>query len=320
MDPGAAVKKIADELKEKFDSCGMGKVEEMVDKIEEIKDAASKGPGELVKKIEEAMKAFASKMEEVAKDPASLAPSGGLAACADWYGSSVAGKLTALGDEAKGMQEVVMKLATDIGDPMKKLSEVLGEAMKELESSLKALSKLPAEVTKLAGSVKGPEDVGKIDTAPMSKATDTSPIEGILTKITGLKDVLGPAVEAVKAAIEKIANFVAGAPDMIRGAFDVPQPLCFLTSVLLSQAPAAMTQLLEMVDNLKSVDMEPLLKMLNDTSDTILGLDVNQVKQPVADFGDFAKEKVEALEKVVQGAKAAGGLSSVTGALGGFGK
>jgi len=317
MDQGAAVKKIGDELKEKFDSCGMDKVEKMVDKLEEIKTLAEKGPGELIAKLQDAMKSFASKMEEVAKDPASMAPGGGgMAACADWYGTAVAGKLTALGDEAKGMQETIMKLASDIGDPMKKLSEVLSGAMKELESSLKRLSKLPAEVTKLGDTVKDQSDVANIDTASMKTATDTSPIEGILTKIMGLKDVLGPAVEAAKAAIEKLAAFVASAPDTIRMAFDVPTPLCFLTSVLLSQAPAALTQLLEMVEKLKGVDMQPVLTMLSDTSDTILGLNVADVKAPVEDFGGFAKDKVEGLDKLVQTAKSAGGLSAMAGKLG----
>mmetsp|Transcript_71304 Transcript_71304/g.126001 ORF Transcript_71304/g.126001 Transcript_71304/m.126001 type:complete len:318 (-) Transcript_71304:213-1166(-) len=316
MDQGAAIKKIGDELKAKFDECGMGKVEEMVDKLEEVKTLAEAGPGALVEKIEAAMKDLAGKMEEVVKDPASLAPGGGMAACADWYGSSVAGKLTSLSDETKGMQETVMKLASDVGDPMKKLTEVLGGAMKELESSLKRLSKLPAEVTKLGDTVKGPDDVAKIDTASMSKATDTSPIEGILTKIMGLKDVLAPAVEAATAAIQKLADFVASAPDMIRGAFDVPTPLCFLTSVLLSQAPAAMTSLLEMVDKLKGVDMQPMLTMLKDTSDTVLGLDASQVKAPVESFGTFAKEKVDSLDSIVKAAKSAGGMAAMGKKLG----
>lgn len=269
--------------------------------------------------LQGAMKDFASKMEEVMKDPASMAPGGGMAACADWYGSSVAGKLAVLGEDTKNIQETVVKLASDVSGPMSKLAEVLGSAVKELEGSLKRLSKLPAEVMKLGDTCDSPDDVAKIDTAPMKTCTDTSPIEGVLSKIAGLKDVLGPAVAAVQAAVQALDAFVSNAPDMIRKAFDVPTPLCFLTSVLLSQAPPAMKSLMEMVDKLKGVDLQPMVGMLSDASETIANLDIEKVKAPVAKFGSFAKEKVDGLDKVVKGAKAAGSLGGAASAMKGLG-
>merc|ERR1712216_866269 len=110
------------------------------------------------------------------------------------------------------------------------------------------------------------------------------------------------------------------APDMVRKAFDVPPPLCFLSSVLMSQAPQAMTDLLAMVDKLKEVKLDGIIKMLEDVTSTIGNLDVAQVKTPMSKFLESAGDLVDRLDKTVQSAKLMSNPGgAVAGALGSVG-
>lgn len=308
--PQDAIKKIADELKEKFDECGMGAVEKFGDKLDAIKDKAESGPKEVMEGLKGSFTGLVDKLQEALDEPASLAPES-MAVCASWYGGSVVRQLKDLRSESEKQFAAAKKLGADIEKPMKDLKDVLGSAMKELEGTLKKLSKLPAEIQGLAGSVTGSEDVAKIDTAPMKKCTDTGGISKPLDSIVGLKDVLGDVVDMAKKAVSQIADFVKRAPDMVKSAFNIPTPLCFLTGALMSQAPPAMTSILEMIDKLKAVDTQGLLDMLEDIAETVMNLDVEKIKQPVESFAGEAKEKIGNLDKVVSGAKMASGGGGV---------
>lgn len=316
-DPKAAIQKIADELKEKFDECGMDAVEKFGDKLEAIKDKAANGPQEVMDGLKNNFTSLTDKVQEALDDPTSLAP-GNMAACASWYGNAVVSKLKDLKKEAEEIFNAAKKLGDDITEPMKKLGDVLGSAMKELEGTLKKLSKLPAEIQGLAGSVGGAEDVAKIDTSSMHKCTDTSGISKPLDSIVGLKDVLGDVVEMAKIAVAKIADFIKRAPDMVKNAFNIPAPLCFLSGALMSQAPAPMTSMLEMVDKLKAIDLDGMLDMLDNTADTVMNLDIEKIKTPVEGFATGAKEKIGNLDTVVKGAKMATGGGGMMAAVKGL--
>merc|ERR1719433_519927 len=110
-----------------------------------------------------------------------------------------------------------------------------------------------------------------------------------------------------KKAVSEIVEFIKRAPDMVKKAFEIPTPLCFMTGALMSQAPPAMTSILEMVAKLKAVDLQGLLDMLEDIADTVMNLDVEKIKTPVEGFAGGAKEKIGNLDKVVSGAKMASG-------------
>merc|ERR1719429_1049977 len=106
---------------------------------------------------------FKLEITEMLKDPASLAPSG-LAACAAWYGGEVVKKLKALSDEVNSFVEAVVKMVGDVSEPLKNLSTTIGNAVTELKGSAKKLADLPTELAGLADTVKGADDVAKIET------------------------------------------------------------------------------------------------------------------------------------------------------------
>merc|ERR1740121_3380734 len=63
-----AIKKIADELKEKANACGLGGADDFVDKLEGIKEQAQKGPGDLLDKIMEMFEDFKKQVDKAIED------------------------------------------------------------------------------------------------------------------------------------------------------------------------------------------------------------------------------------------------------------
>merc|ERR1711920_1062511 len=86
-----------------------------------------------------------------------------------------------------------------------------------------------------------------------------------------------------------------------------------LTSILMKQAPEAMTNLLDMVDGMKKLDMTPVKNGLGKVRDNICELKPEMVSEPVKKFAEAAQEQVNSLDDMVSKAKAAknaGGMVS----------
>jgi len=309
-DPKAAVQKIADEIKEKADEAGLGKVDEFMGMLTEMKENAEKGPGDIMDKVKGAIEAFKQKMEDAMNDPSSLAPAS-IAACASWYGSAVVEKLKEIKAEIEKLFETLVKVIKDMSGPLKDLGKTMEDAMGGLKKTVTDMSGLPKMLQDVAGKVTGPNDVAKIDTGSMKKSLDTEGVSAPLDAISGLKDSMGPVADGVSGGIQSLTDFVQEAPDRIKGCFEVPQPMCCLTSCVMSQAPEAMTTMLDQVEQLRKFDLQPVVDMLKQLAEKLSGINVDSVKEPLNKFSTMAGEKVDALEKVVQGAKLAGGMGDM---------
>eukprot|EP00928_Gymnodinium_smaydae_P053531 TRINITY_DN37502_c0_g1_i1.p1 TRINITY_DN37502_c0_g1~~TRINITY_DN37502_c0_g1_i1.p1 ORF type:complete len:326 (+),score=76.02 TRINITY_DN37502_c0_g1_i1:267-1244(+) len=301
-DPADALKQISREIQEKFRESGMSRVEEFTDKIDSILDTLKTGPQKLLTDSRLALAEFDKNLSNFQNNPASLAPDGGMAACASWYGSSVAAKLGAVKSEVNDLSASMSKMSEDLKGPLSNLETTLSSSMTKLETSLKALAKLPKQVSGEMAKVKGADDVAKINVDPLKKAVEGGDVDGPLNAIAGLKSELGDTVAVAKQGIQTLKDFIANAPDSIKAAFDVPPPLCFLTGALLAQAPQAMTTLLKVVDSLGQIDLQPLIDMLENVTQAVGNIDVGAVKEPVSKFTESAKSLVGQLETVVQGA------------------
>lgn len=111
------------------------------------------------------------------------------------------------------------------------------------------------------------------------------------------------------------------APGALRSAFDLPGPLLLVQGLLMSQAPALLTELLAMVEKLRGLSLKPLLDSLTGTQGAIAGLDIEQVKASVTTFRASATDLVEKLDKTVLGVRAAQGAGSpLSAAKGLFGR
>jgi hypothetical protein len=294
----------------------MGSVDEFIDSLDDIKEKAAAGPGAIMDEVKGKFDEFKGKVQNAIDNPSSLVPSGGaMAAAATWYGNAVAGKLKALMSLIEDLIKQLMDMASAVAEPMKNVGEVIGKAMATLEKSLKKLSKLPAEVGKMAAEIDSPDDIAKIDVEPMKACLKVDGIESPLNDMGGLKGGIEKAIEMVKDGMKALMEFCQNAGDHIKDAFAVPFPCCCCTSIAMSNAPQAFTEMMGLVDKLKDVKLGALQDLLGKTGKAVGNIDVAAIKLPVSRFAESAGDSVGKLEKTVQGAKLA---SNPAGALGGF--
>eukprot|EP00929_Paragymnodinium_shiwhaense_P021157 TRINITY_DN1386_c0_g1_i2.p2 TRINITY_DN1386_c0_g1~~TRINITY_DN1386_c0_g1_i2.p2 ORF type:complete len:327 (-),score=137.68 TRINITY_DN1386_c0_g1_i2:139-1119(-) len=312
--PADTLKEVSKELKEKFDEAGMGSVETFMDTIDDIKDKAAAGPGDALNAVQGKFDEFKGKLEEIIAKPSSLAPAN-MAMIAEWYGSAVAAKLVEFKATVEEMIKSILALAEQIMSPMKTLGETLGSAMAALEKTLKKLAKLPSEVGKMAAEIDSPDDIAKIDVDSMKACLDVSGIDTPLKSMGDIGGTLDSAIKLVKEGLAAVEEFISGAGEQIKGCFQVPAPLCFVTPCAMQAAPQPLKDMLDMVDNLKKVDLSSLVNMLTKTMDTLSGLDIAMVKKPVDAFSKSAGGSIDKLEKAVMAAKLS---SDPAGAIGGM--
>merc|ERR1712192_76851 len=132
------------------------------------------------------------KVEKIAADPSSAAPSGGglMAACAATYAASVAKKLGAVGNDCAEVATKMSALGTDVTGPLQTVGDTLDGALQKMEDSVKALAKLPKLVSKEIAGKDSPDDVAKINCSPMKKALAGGDVDGPLDSIMGLSGKL----------------------------------------------------------------------------------------------------------------------------------
>jgi hypothetical protein len=319
--PADGLKEVAKELKEKFDEAGMGAVDEFVDTLDEIKEKAASGPGDMMDAVKAKMNEFMKTIEEIIKDPSSLVPSAGPAAMlANWYANSVATKLQALKKMVEDFIQMLVDVAGKVLDPMKNVGTVISEAMKTLEGTLKKLAKLPAEVGKMAAEIDSPDDIAKIDVAPMKSCLNVAGFETPLGNVKGLQGGISDAVLLVQNLVDSLMEFLDNAATHIKDAFSVPFPCCCCTSAAHANAPKGFTDMMANVDKLKAVDLTPLKTLMSKTGKAVGDIDVEVIKIPVSKFAASAGESLDKLEKTVAGAKLASNpAGAVGGALGSMG-
>jgi len=317
-DPAAAVKQIATEVKEKFDEAGMSKVEDFMDEMDDIADKAKAGAGALIKSAEDMIDAMTKKIEAALADPKSLVPGGGMAACtASCYSKSVQTRLKAFGDDTSALVEALKKVADNVTKPMQELAAGLEQAMGQLEGSVKTLAKLPKLINKELEGKDSPDDIAKINTAPMKKAIGKADLDGPLGILKGMKDLVGAAIDALKDGAETLEGFLKAAPSTVRHAFDMPGPLRLMQGIIMSKAPQLMKDLLDMIEKVKGMSLKPVMDRMNGTKASLGNLDVSAIKAPVEKFMESAEGLVGKLDGVVSGAKmASGGLTGAMAAVG----
>lgn len=315
MDPAAAVKKVADELQEKADEAGLGGADAFTDKLEDIKEKVSKGPGDILEAMKGKLDDLKTSLSNV--DASSLGAPSALAACAGYYAAEVVKKLKGLAQEVEALFSTLVKLAGEVLGPFKEVGEALQDAMAGIGKTVKGLSNLPKDVQKLANSAKGPDDVAKIDTAPMKKSLDTSAMNAPLDKLGGINSTFAPVIENLKNVAVQLEGFLGDAPDKVRAAFAAPFPLCCATGAVMANAPPAMTETLKKLEDLKKVDLGSVLGMCDEVSDTLGNLDLKKVKDPVQKFSESAAGPIDNLDNAVKAAKMTSGGGAM-GAVGGM--
>jgi len=314
MDPAAVVAEVADELKEKAAEAGIDAADAFIDTLEDIKEKAKEGAGEVAGKVMGAAEEFKTMLEDALADPSKLAP-GGAGACASWYGNEVVKKLKELAEKIGKIVDMLKAMIDDVAGPMKELASSMTDAMAGIVKTVKGLTSLPKTLEGLKGKVKDPDDIKKVPTEDMLKALDMSGLNGPLGSLKGLDKSIGSAAQYVKDAVQGLADFLSEAPDLIRGAFSPPFPLCFASSMLMAQAPPLFQELLGKVDMLKSLDLQVVVDMIEKTAGTLANLNPDVVTKPLGAFAESAKGSIEKLDNAKKMAGMAGGVPPVPGGM-----
>lgn len=178
--------------------------------------------------------------------------------------------------------------------------------MPAISGQVNELVNLPAELLKIAQNLENtPSDkrvkaVADLDLKPVEQCLDVSPVNEPLDNLSTLKADLGPTIDRVKTAVERLASFLSKAPSQIKHAFDIVP--CVPMS---GAAPPAMQDLLNKLKVFETLDLKPIINMLTQTSATLKTFDVEQVRSSILDFSEFAKKETEQLTDTVSQAKSA---------------
>lgn len=296
-------------MNKEMEDAGLGKVGEFQGMLEDLKTKAGSAPGDAMNVVKDALESMKKLLSDAMNDPSSLAGSGSMASCASWYGNAVVGKLKDIAAEFQGLFDAIMKAIEGATEGFSGLGGGLGDAMTGIQNTLQGLQDLPKTISNLAGKVKGPADLKDVDTKSMNDSLDLSGMGGPIDALGGLKEGLGTAMDALKQAIEKVLGFLSTAPDTIKEAFGVPTPLCCMTSMVMSQAPEPMKNLLDKVESLQKMELDKKTGPLDDVMGKFNKLDFSVVKEPMEKFAEAAKGQVEKLEKAVEASKMASGAA-----------
>merc|ERR1719468_1004759 len=186
---------------------------------------------------------------------------------------------------------------------MKQFGEALRQAIEQMEDSIKKIAKLPKELDAMSGRAIGSQDAAQIDVRNLRKSLDSTGSCPFLDGMQGLKEPLKEATAKIKHGCVAIEEFIMNAPDSIRASFNLPQPLCFLQSLVVPQAPQAMTQLLEIVDRMSKLDLQAMHVLMEKINDLVTKLEPDTVSKPVQKFKATTASHMDKLETLVSGSK-----------------
>jgi uncharacterized protein YoxC len=222
------------------------------------------------------------------------------------YGKKVSQKLQGVHKEADSLTVTFGSLSGEARDLLDKLSSTLASILPTVSGKLNELQGLPHEFQMIAEKVmsaSGDEKVhtvANVDMGPIDRSLDVSSINAPLDQFVSLKAELTPLIESVKAAVQKLASFLAKAPSQIQHAFDVC-PCVPAASV----SPVAMTDLLDKLKVFQQFDLKPLIDLLTQTSKSVKGFDVEHVRSSMTNFSNFAKDETKQLTDAIAEAKTA---------------
>jgi len=311
-DVAEELKKIIGEIREKFDEAGMQVVDALVDTLDEIKSREGDTPEKVLAEMHELFTSFKQKLAEIEADPSCLEPKG-IAACTSYYEGRVLDKLKEINNESHDLTESLKGLVSQVEDPMKQFAKTLQQAIEQMEETIKKIVKLPKELDSLSRTVNGSKHMAGVEKGSLRKTLDATGSCPLLDRLRGLKEPLKEAEAKIKHGCQALEEFIMKAPDSIRAAFNLPQPLCFLQSLVIPQAPQAMTELLQIVDKMSKLDMEAMRIFMEKINSMIDKLEPETVSRPIQKFRVSAASHVDKLETLVSGARAEGSAPSKTG-------
>lgn len=288
---------------------GMPGVGNVVEKLDSIKEEAGKGHDGVLKQIVDIFNDFQMTLEKALANPASLAPGGNCAApLAKWYGDKVVQKLGAVKSEGREIIDLFHSLSKTIAELLKEIKKTMKDTMPAISKEIKELLELPTLLTNFATEVEaqGPKAIATLDMEAVNKSLDVAPINEPLDKVDGIKGSVGPQIEETQRGVQRLSKFKQTVPNKVKNAFNV----CPCVPVT-NHAPPVMQELLQKLDNLKTIDLTPLIDMLTNMKTHINKFDAQKCKGPLEDYSTRAQEILHPLSDAVEEAKKVAGAATL---------
>jgi len=301
-----AVREIATQLQEDRNKSNLKNADQLVDKIEEMKNKASNLSPKPLEKMKEVVYSWRDSMEYALKDSNAFGlATGDMAMCSWWYNPKVDLKLKAFFEEFK---EVENALAAIKLQPFQELGGKMAQAMDTITPTVKDLHGLPDKLRDIADEAnkKKTRPVADTESIKMSLKTDAS-INQSLRDLERCQTRLPELVDRTKSNYTKLSEFFSEAEGRIRDVFTVPTPCCWMSGYVMDQPHVAVIELQRHTAKAISSlgEFQEFADLLDGLQQTLIDLDVAKISDPVKQFSSLASRRLECLDTLVDEANPA---------------
>jgi len=298
--PHVAVTELATQLQDDRFKSNMKDANNLVDKVEEIKNGASNIPEKPFEQMKNVVCSWRDSIEYALNE--SMA-TGDMAMCSWWFNPKVELKLKDLFEEFKGAEDAFAAIKQEA------FQELIGKmvrAMNTITPAVKELYGLPDKLQIIADQATSSKSRPVADTSSMKECLKTD--AEMNTSLQDLKHCQTRLPQLVRSALfnyNKLSEFFSAAEDRIRDAFIVPAPLCCMSGYVMDQPHVAVSELMEHTEKGQNSlgDLKQFTDVLDGLQQALIGLDLSKIGDAVQQFSLMAKPRLEQLDKLVDESK-----------------
>jgi len=325
----AAVGEIAAQLHEDRSKSSLNHADQLVDKIEALKNKASSLPSKPFEEIRETVSSWRDAMDIALRDcNAGLIATGDMALCARWWNPKVEPKLKALDEEFKKVESALTSIQLE---SFRELGGRMAVALKIIKPTVKNLSCLPDRVGDIANSVgkeltsESTTDSNHTSCQSQKSQESTDRLRHLLARLQHHLDCPGARiikqaeinkslhdlerclaqlpvlVNMTQSSFRIVTDFFNEAADRIKDVFLVPSPCGCMSGYVMDQPHWAVWQLFKHTAKAQNdlSDFAQFGSLLHGLKLTLINLDVTKIGAPVKQFSLLASERLAQLDKAV---------------------
>jgi len=298
VEPHVALREIASQLQEDRSKCNLKKADQLVDKIEELKNNASSLSSQPLETMREIVCSWRDSMEYALKDcNLGRMATGDMALCSWWYNPKVEIKLKAFLEEFKEVEDALAAIKLQ---PFRELGGKMAQAMNTITPTVKILHGLPDKLRDIADEANKNNVRPRADTESMKMSLKTD-VNQSLRDLERCQTRLPELVDRTKSNYRKLSEFFGEAEGRIRETFSVPCPCCCMSGYAMDQPHVAVIELSQHTEKAKTSldEFKQFADLLDGLQQTLIDLDVTKISAPVKKFSSLASQRLERLDKFV---------------------
>jgi len=221
----------------------------------------------------------------------------------DLYSTAVAEQLANCLSEVERARSAAEKVC----ESLKELHVGVTTYSAGISSAVKNMEAIQQKVQALADRTRSSSDSLDAATGPWKKALGLTAFafEDLLKKLIGTQANLATLAEKVRGRISKIQEFVDGAQEDVRAAFQVPAPACFCQSLTIGKDPRMMRTMLEQLEAISKMPLDKVTDVLGMVTQEMNMLRLERARVAVNNFAACAGGQLNALDVLLARARSA---------------